>query len=135
MRRPEQGLSGHGVGLSFCTRVPYFSSSLHLSHFLQRRIWCLFEYLHALVSGADLEIFLPTAELKQGLDGLDSLAVSMDVRQAEASRPADIAMIHAEIEALMGMDAMNSRLRQALKDGAAQVQSQLEQVLQLEQLF
>ena len=87
------------------------------------------------MSGADLEIFLPTAELKQGLGGLNSLAVSMDVRQAEASRPADIAMIHAEIEELMGMDAMNSRLRQALKDGAAQVHSHLEQVLQLEQLF
>ena len=101
----------------------------------RRRIWCLFEYLHALVSGARLEIFLPTAELKKGLGGVETLSSAMDVRQAEASRPEDVVMIHKEIEDLMGIEAMNAQLKQALKDGAAVVETQLKEVLQLEKLF
>lgn len=101
----------------------------------RRRIWCLFEYLHALVSGAELEIFLPTAELKRGLGGVDSLSGKIDVRQAEASRSEDVAMIHEEIETLMGIENMNTQLKQALKDGAVVVERQLKEVLQLEKLF
>lgn len=87
------------------------------------------------MSQADLQIFLPVTELEKGLKDLPTLAEGLDVRNAEATQPADIAMIQAEIEEFMGMDAMNKRLCQALNDGTEQVGRQQAQLLRLSNLF
>jgi len=105
-----------------------------------RRIWCLYEMHLTLALGSSLGMQLPDAPRLKSIDLDDfqaamgykgatpgevtaakgrmvsKLAEQVDLRTATASRPEDVAMIMAQIEAGVGSQRMEAELKRAIKD-------------------
>jgi len=107
------------------------------------RIWCLYEYLHTIVSKHELQVFLPDTVLSSQMGHVEqdvSLAEKLvghgvDVRAAQASRPEDITSIQAAIERLVGFDAMQDEVLQALRSGVLRACGQFRTFQQLMYAF
>ena len=86
------------------------------------RVWCLFEIDIAVAEGVSVVVrFAPKdmvefrqAMLKDGLNRVERVLGSLDARHASASVPSDKDMILGSIEATVGLESFNERVRQCM---------------------
>lgn len=79
------------------------------------RIWCLFEYYHTMRLNVQLQLFFPLSEVSSK-DFKFMSSYDVDVRSANAKVLSDKDRILNDVEASLGIDVFNARLKQLMND-------------------